>query len=228
MSAPFRTQAPGPGMRPVIRERPQLEGPATSPRFPAAFRLPPFASWPSCPAMGFRLPHGRPTGGWSLPPDLTGFPCSALVRCDRCRVPPIPRGRGALVADIETSATTAAFQRRPCSPVPLPPPEVLDNEACGGSRPFTLPAFPLPVTTGWIGGPWASSRASHPAVTSDACQERRRALSTCSELTVEHSRPSIPAISLTTVRPHVAPRWSSGRGPRRRGRPRWPGRRPGW
>ncbi len=98
-------------MRPVIRERPHLEGPVTYPRFPAAFRLPPLASWPSCPATGFRLPHGRPTGGWSRPPDLTGFPCSALVRYDRCRVPPIPRGRGAHVADIETSATTAASQR---------------------------------------------------------------------------------------------------------------------
>jgi len=43
---------------------------------------------------------------------VSGFPCSALVRCDRCRAPPIPRDRGALVADIETSATTAASQRR--------------------------------------------------------------------------------------------------------------------
>jgi hypothetical protein len=43
---------------------------------------------------------------------MTGFTCSALVRYDRCRAPPIPRDRGALMADIETSATTAAFQRR--------------------------------------------------------------------------------------------------------------------
>src|SRR5260370_12869045 len=98
-------------MRQVIGERPHREGPVPCPRFPAAFRLRRLASWRSCPATGFRLPHGRPTGGWSRPPDLTGFPCSALVRCDRCRVPPIPRGRGAHVADIETSATTAASQR---------------------------------------------------------------------------------------------------------------------
>src|SRR5262245_5497933 len=32
---------------------------------------------------------------------MTGFPCSALVRCGRCRAPPIPRDRGALMADIE-------------------------------------------------------------------------------------------------------------------------------
>ena len=62
----------GPGMRPVIRGRPHVEGPVTRPRFPAAFRLPPFASWPSCPAPDIRLPCGRPTGGRSSPPDLSG------------------------------------------------------------------------------------------------------------------------------------------------------------
>jgi hypothetical protein len=41
-------------------------------RFPVAFRLPPFASWPSCPVPDLCLPHGRPTGGWSVPPDLNG------------------------------------------------------------------------------------------------------------------------------------------------------------
>lgn len=30
-------------------------------RFPAAFRLPAFASWASFPARGFRPPYGRPT-----------------------------------------------------------------------------------------------------------------------------------------------------------------------
>jgi hypothetical protein len=52
---------------------------------------------------------------------------------------------------------------------------------------FTLPIFPLPVTNGWSVGPWASSRASHPAVTGSACQEQGRALSTRSELTVDHA-----------------------------------------
>jgi hypothetical protein len=42
----------------------------------------------------------------------TGFPCSALLRRDRCRAPSILRDRGALMADIVTSATTAASQRR--------------------------------------------------------------------------------------------------------------------
>ena len=72
-SAPLRAQARRPGMRPVIRGRPHVEGPVTCPRFPVAFRLPPFASWPSCPATDIRFPCGRPTGGWSSPPDLGGF-----------------------------------------------------------------------------------------------------------------------------------------------------------
>ena len=185
-------------MRPVIRARPYLEGPVTCPRFPVAFRLPPFASWPSCPVPDFCLPRGRPTGGWSAPPDLNGVsmfrtgeirpvsgasytpgPWCSHGRASKLR-PPLPRPSG-----------------RSCSSVVLPSPEVLVNEAYRGSHSFALPAFPLPVTPGWIVGPWASSRASHPAVTSDACQERGRALSTRSELTVDHSRPSISVISLT-------------------------------
>jgi hypothetical protein len=71
-SAPFRAQAHRPGMRPVIRGRPRLEGSVMSPRFPVAFRLPPFASWPSYPATDIRLPCGRPTGSWSSPPDHDG------------------------------------------------------------------------------------------------------------------------------------------------------------
>ena len=43
---------------------------------------------------------------------VPGFPCFALVRYDRCRAPPLPRDRGALMADVWTSATTAASQRR--------------------------------------------------------------------------------------------------------------------
>jgi hypothetical protein len=73
-----------------------------------------------------------------------------------------------------------------------------------------FPVFPLPVTSGWNAGPWAFSRASHPAVTSDACQERERALSTRPELTADQS--TLHSSYLTqTVRPHVAPRYASSR-----------------
>jgi Transposase IS116/IS110/IS902 family len=96
------------------------------------------------------------------------------------------------------------------SPVLLPSPGVLGNEACGGSPYSPLPAFPLPVTSGWNTGPWAFSRASHPAVASSACQERERALSTRPELTVDN--PTLHSSYLThAVRPHVAPRFPSAR-----------------
>jgi hypothetical protein len=71
-----------------------------------------------------------------------------------------------------------------------------------------LPVFPLPVTSGWNAGPWAFSRASHPAVTSDACQERERALSTRPELTADQSTLRFSYLT-QTVRPHVAPRCAS-------------------
>ena len=152
----------------------------------------------------------------------TGFPCSALLRCDRCRAPPILRDRGALMADIETSATTAASQRRVlflryCFHLP----EFWLTKLAEVHSRSPFPVFPLPVTSGWNAGPWAFSRASHPAVTSDACQERERALSTRPELTVDHSTLQFGYLA-QTVRPHVAPRCASGSGPRR---PGWPGRR---
>ena len=46
------------------------------PRFPAAFRLPAFASWASFPARGLRPPYGRPTtppGGGADPDGVSVF-----------------------------------------------------------------------------------------------------------------------------------------------------------
>ena len=138
----------------------------------------------------------------------TGFPCFALLRCDRCR-------RLLYSGTVVLSRLPSGFQPPPpppsggsFSPVPLPPSRVLANEACRGSLSFTLPAFPLPVTSGWNTGPWAFSRASHPAVASDACQERERALSTRPELTVDQSTLHFSYLT-QTVRPHVAPRSAS-------------------
>ena len=135
----------------------------------------------------------------------TGFPCFALLRCDRCRAPPLLRDRGALVADIWTSATTAASQRRVlflrcCFHLP----EFWLTELAEVHYRSPFPVFPLPVTSGWNAGPWAFSRASHPAVTSDACQERERALSTRPELTADQSTLHFSYLT-QAVRPHVAP-----------------------
>ena len=139
----------------------------------------------------------------------TGFPCFALVRCDRCRAPPILRDRGALMADIETSATTAASQRRVLfSGAASHLPEFWVTKLAGVHFHSPFPVFPLPVTSGWNTGPRAFSRASHPAVASSACQERERALSTRPELTVDHSTLHFGYLT-HTVRPHVAPRLPS-------------------
>ena len=100
-------------MRPVIRSRPYGEGPVPRLRFPVTFRCAAFrflaVLFP--PRTSASLTVGLPAAGLR-PPDLTGFPCFTLARYDRCRVLPVPRDRGALMADLMTSAITAASQRR--------------------------------------------------------------------------------------------------------------------
>lgn len=101
-------------MRPVIRASTTLEESSSDAAFPSPFGLPPLASRTILfPPRIPRLLTDRPTGGMvgSAGP-ATGFPCSTLLRYGRCRVPPIPRDRGAPVTGIETPVTTAAFQRR--------------------------------------------------------------------------------------------------------------------
>jgi hypothetical protein len=140
------------------------------------------------PRVSAFLTVGLPAAGllrWTV----TGFPCSALVRCGRCRAPPLPRDRGALMADAGTSATTAASQRRVlffAVASHLPKFWITRLAEIHVIRPSGLS---LACDRGWGTGPWASSRASHPAVASDACQERERALSTRPELTVNHVDP---------------------------------------
>jgi len=123
--------------------------------FPAAFQLPPFASWPSCSRRRYPL-SSRSAYQWLTHRTATGFPCFTLLRCDRCRAPPILRDRGAPVADIETPATTAASQRRVlflrCC---LHLPEFWVTKLAGVHFRSPFPAFPLPVTSGWNAGPWA-------------------------------------------------------------------------
>ena len=89
-SAPFRVRATA-RIRPVIRDRRRSGRPPMS-RFPAAFRPPAFASWPSCSRRGFGLPHGRPTGQQRCP-DLDGVPTFHTSEIRPGWVPPIPRGR---------------------------------------------------------------------------------------------------------------------------------------
>ena len=88
--------------------------------FPAAFRLPAFASWASCPARGFRPSCDRPT----VPPEAartrTGFPCSARMRCGWIGCLLYPGGSGA--------RTTGACPRPPPAASQRPAPVTLDYD----------------------------------------------------------------------------------------------------
>lgn len=178
-----------PGIRPVIRASTTVEESSSSRRFPAAFQLPPLASraflFP--PRIYAVLTDGLPAAGqfrWTT----TGLPCSTLARHDRCRAPPIPRDRGAHMTGNGIPVTTAASQRRVLSHVHtshLPWFRMTRLTEVHLRSPF--PVFPLPVTDGWNTGPWASSWASHPTVTSDACQKQGRVSNTHSRSTTIHT-----------------------------------------
>ncbi len=97
------------------------------PRFPAAFRLPAFASWASCPARGFRPSHDRPTA----PPAGSADPS----RVSMFRTHETRPGPGALFTPGTTVPTRpwgsprpppAALQRLvPVTPVSRPAPGCL-------------------------------------------------------------------------------------------------------
>ena len=80
--------------------------------FPVSFRLPPFASWPSCPAAGFGPPYGRLTGIWSFSRTVTGFPRFAHVSSGRFRASSLPRGHGARMTGCNLPVNIAASQRQ--------------------------------------------------------------------------------------------------------------------
>ena len=63
-------------------------------RFPVAFRPPAFASWASCPAAGFRSPHGRPTSSQPAPGPRRGFHVPHITRHDRVGCPLYPEASG--------------------------------------------------------------------------------------------------------------------------------------
>jgi hypothetical protein len=125
------------------------------------------------PTDGFpRLLADRPTSSWSAPLDPDGVPVfhtGEIRPVSGASYTPGPW------CSHDRQRNSGHHCRLPATgPIPrshIPPAAVLGNEAYRSSLMFALPAFPLPVTDGWNIGPWASSRASHPAVTSNACQE---------------------------------------------------------
>jgi hypothetical protein len=139
--------------------------------FPAAFRRPAFASWPSCARPAIGVPYGRPTE-----PNL------GLGAGRGCHVPHTrdTTGMGALctpgttVLTPDRSDSPAGVCRisaaRPCTPPPaLHRGEVALHEA--STRVHAIHPSGLPLACGRPDGssrPWALPRASHPAITRDA------------------------------------------------------------
>jgi hypothetical protein len=110
-SAPFRARAPGPVYGQLYADDRHWRVRSCVCAFLSSFDCRhSLLGRPVPPRNSASLAVGLPA--MVIPPDLTGFPCFALVSCDRCRAPPLPRDRGALMADCWTSATTAASQRR--------------------------------------------------------------------------------------------------------------------
>src|SRR5664280_2679184 len=87
-----------------------------------------------------------------VPPDLTGFPCFAVVSCDRCRAPPLPPlYPGTVVLSWPTLQLRPPLpppSGGPCSSVPHSISRGLRSRGLRGFTIFALPAFPLPVTNG--------------------------------------------------------------------------------
>ena len=155
--------------------------------FPAAFRLPPFASWPSCSRRRYLLPS-RSAYQWLRPPDCDGV--SMFHTAEMRPVPGASYTPGPWCSHGRHRNFSHHCRLPAAGPFPrycfhLPEFWVTKLTEVHSRSPF--PVFPLPVTSGWNTGPWAFSRASHPAVSSSACQERERALSTRPELTADQS-----------------------------------------
>jgi hypothetical protein len=103
-------------IRPVIRDPRRREPRFGCPGFPWPFGLPAFASWPSCPAGAFDLPHGRPTEHhvFGAP---SGFPRSTRASHDRVGCPLNPGDGGVHpVGGSAVRPAPAASQR----PAPAP------------------------------------------------------------------------------------------------------------
>ena len=156
-------------------------------RFPAAFRLPAFASRSSHSRQGIGSPHGRPTDPHRAGP-RRGYRVPHARATTGVGAPYTPRTSGAHPAGSPPRPAPAASQR----PVPkprhdIPPREALLHEASTGVQSRSpVRSSPRPRPRDGTGGASAFPRASHPAVTGSARQGRGQA--------IEHG----PGATLTT------------------------------
>jgi hypothetical protein len=166
-----------PGIRPVIHDD-QLEGPALLSWFPAAFRPPAFASWSSCARPGVGLSS---RSAYRPRPDPDGVSVFHTHELRSGWVPSLLRGRRCSSRPASlTGQRLRPHNRRSLNPATtIHLCEALHDEASTkGSRVFTRPIFPSPVTAGWNGSPLAFPRAPHPAITRSARRGGDRSSST--------------------------------------------------
>ena len=143
-SAPFRAGAPGPGIRPVIRND-RLEGRPSCPGFPLPFGCRHFASRSSCSRRGVG-PSLR-SAYRAQGPDLDGVTAFRTHELRPGWVPSLPRGRRC------SSRPSRVLDRRlplsaasPCTPLPASHRAGLRfTRHQRGFKQFTRPAFPSPV-----------------------------------------------------------------------------------
>ncbi len=153
----------------------QLEGLTVVSRFPVAFPPPAFRfsviqcqprSWA---LLTVGLPDARSR------PDLDGVTAFRTHELRPGWVPPIPRGQRCSSRPRDVlGRRLPLFRGESFDPAPTFP-YTRGSELRGISqrfRFFTRPACPSPVAPGWVGRPWASPRASHPAVTGGARRGR--------------------------------------------------------
>jgi hypothetical protein len=190
-----------------------LEGAAITSRFPVASPLPVFAFRSSDARRGVG-PSSRsayrtaPTGASRTP---TGLPRSARTSCDRGGCPLYPEDGGALPG----RGTCSAGACRSTAASPDHPAAASHRQGSAsrgineGSRDSPVRSSPACGRPGGTGRPWASPRASHPAVTGDARRGWDRPSSTDLELhahitLILQSGSSLVACDLASHRPTQA------------------------
>jgi len=146
-------------------------------RFPAAFRLPAFASRSSHSRQGIGSPHGRPTDPHRAGP-RRGYRVPHARATTGVGAPYTPRTSGAHPAGSPPRPAPAASQR----PVPkprhtIPPCEAPLHEASTGVHSRSpVRSSPRHRPRDGTSGASASPRASHPAVTGSARRGRGQAI----------------------------------------------------
>jgi hypothetical protein len=162
--------------------------------------LPPFGCRRSLvghplPAGELGLPHGRLTGHRRQGRTPTGLSRCTRTRCGRGGCPLYPEDCGAHTAGRMSPTAARRFATAsPCTPDPNDP---STGASCNEASPRVHTVHPsgLPLTCNPMDGTRVlglSLRASHPAVTSDACRSGDGHMGTCPSYVTVTNTSSIP------------------------------------